>query len=617
MAALPSLSGFMAELRRRRVVRVAVVYLAASWLLIEVAGTVSDPLDLPGWFPTFVITLAALGLPIALGLAWAFDVTPAASTAGISGGASVADTRHWLLLPVAAVLLVAGAFAARSMSGDSPSAPATATDDTAVIQSIAVLPFVNMSSDAENEHFSDGLTEELLNYLAQVPGLRVAARTSSFAFKNDTVGITEIGRRLGVQTVLEGSVRRADNRVRITAQLIDARTNGHLWSKTYERQLEDIFAIQDEISTAIVQALGTRFAAAQPTAAEHATQDVAAYDLYLRARYRFWQGGGEASLREAATFYEQAVAADPSFSLAYAGLSDAYMLLAGPRPPSEVMPMAKQAALTAIDLDPRLAEGYVALASINWLYDWDWAAADQNYRLSFSVNPLLHTRCICYAWYLAVVGNQQAAVVEAERARSMDPVARLPRVILAWMYYLAGRADEARAEVDEVLAITPHDVSSRRIAAWILWDAGRREAAIAELNKLFAPTGAGAALEGSAPSIVLSELAFMYAATARHDDAKRLRDRLQQRARQEYVAPEQLAVAHAAAGDMDRAFMVLDEAVAARSNLGQFSILPLSRALRSDGRYRRVLEQIGLGPRASQLLAAAAAPADAGSAATR
>ena len=187
-------------------------------------------------------------------------------------------------------------------------------------------------------------------------------------------------------------------------------------------------------------------------------------------------------LREAAELYEEALELDPRFSLAWAGLSDAYMLLANLVPPGEAMPRAKEAAQKALEIDPRLAEGFVALASINWLYDWDWGAADQNYRLSFSVNPLLHTRCICYAWYLATVGNQDAAVLEAERARQMDPVARLPHVILAWMYYLAGRYDDARSELSEIFGTSPADVSGRRIASWILWDEGHREEAIAEMH---------------------------------------------------------------------------------------------------------------------------------------
>lgn len=599
---------FVSELRRRRVFRVAVVYAAVCWALIQIADAVATPLSLPPWFTTFVIVVAALGLPIALVLAWAFDVSPAGDAAGAEAAARPSARTSWALTAAFVLLVVAAPLLFRTVSGS----PATGESDvdTDGIESIAVLPFVNMSSDQENEHFSDGLAEELLNALAQIPGLRVAARTSSFVFKGDTDrDIAEIGRRLNVETVLEGSVRKAGNTVRITAQLVKTADGYHLWSKVYRRELQDIFEIQDEIAAAIVEALGPRFSGALTQPAEHATENVEAYELYLRGRHRFWQGSSEKNLRDAAELFQQAVDEDPSFGPAWAGLSDAYMLLAGQVRPREVMPMATRAAQRALEADPRLAEGYVALASINWLYDWDWSAADQNYRLSFSVNPLLHTRCICYAWYLATVGNTQAAVVEAERAREMDPLARLPHVILAWMYYLADRPADALTEIDEVFTTTPEDMSSHRIRAWILWDEGRRDDAIEVMHGIRDRAARNGSFEESGPPMVIAELAVMYAAAGWGPEAVRLSRALRARAGRGYVPPEYVAAAQAAAGDLDAAFASMDEAVANRSNLGQFSILPVSRALRSDARYGLVLERIGLGVRIPQLVSAPAVTA--------
>ena len=598
------LRSLFAELKRRRVFRVALVYAAVAWALIQIAGTVAEPLSLPPWFVTAVIVLAGLGFPIALVLAWAFDVTPAQGAAGDAPSGTAGAP--WAMIAIVGLLIAGGtvAFALRARSAPEVDAHADYTN----ISSIAVLPFVNMSSDVENEHFSDGLTEELLNTLAQIQGLRVAARTSSFVFKDAATDVKEIGARLNVETVLEGSVRRVGDRVRVTAQLIHAADGHHLWSRTYERELSDIFAIQDEISATIVESLGPRFASAADAAVRHPTMDVGAYDLYLQGRYRFWQGSTESGLREAAALYERAIAEDSSFALAYAGLSDAYMLLANQMPPRDIMPAAKAAAERALEIDPRLAEGYVALASINWLYDWDWAAADQNYRMSFSVNPLLHTRCICYAWYLAAVGNQDAAVAEAERALEMDPLARLPRVIAAWMYYLAQRPQDARAQVNEIFELAPTDVSARRISAWLHWDAGDRAAALEEMQRIRAQVEENGSFEERGPAIVLAELAYMAAADGWHDEAKRMRDALRRRAARGYVPAETIAVAEAAAGDPDAAFRALERAVAERSNIGQFSILPLSRGVRADPRYRNVLESIGLPARASELLLRA--PAD-------
>lgn len=599
MSPLDGPGGLLRELRRRHVLRATAVYAAVAWAVIEVADTVSGPLSLPSWFATFVIVLAALGLPVAVSLAWAYQVTPDPGTAGTTagdGGSRAGPRGGWGFAFIAGITIGVGAFGFQAWRHGPVDAGSGTPADEAGIGSIAVLPFVNLSSDRENEHFSDGLTEELLNSLAQIPGLRVAARTSSFAFKGTDAGIAEISGQLGVEAVLEGSVRKADRTIRVTAQLVQAPDGYHLWSRTYERELEDIFEIQDEISEAIVQSLAPRFAAANARPTRHATQDVEAYDLFLQGRHRFWQGSSEEGLREAAELYERAIAEDPGFSLAYAGLSDAYMLLAGHRPPRDVMPRAKDAALRAIELDPMLAEGYVALASIEWLHDWDWQAAATHYRRSFSVNPLLHTRCICYAWYLAVVGDMESAVVEAERARAMDPVARLPHVILSWMYYLAGRPDEARVELSEVFAASPSDVSGRRIAAWILWDEGRREDAIAELHRIRDHWERRGGFLDQGPPVVLAELGVMYALAGREREARELLESLRVRSRRAYVPAEYRAAVEAALGLRDEAFRSLTEAYENRSNLGQLSILPLSRPLRDDPRYRELMERIGLEP---------------------
>lgn len=590
-----SFGSLIAELKRRRVFRVAAVYAVVAWGLIQVADAVAEPLALPSWFVTVVILSTAMGFPLAVALAWAFDINPGQGVQSTDGDRPEGRMRRLVPATLVAMALVGATVALGVWPHTTPAQGASGGETTAGIESIAVLPFMNISSDSENEHFSDGLAEEILNSLAQVPGLRVAARTSSFAFRNSEAELPEIGRRLKVQTVLEGSVRQSANKLRITVQLIQVSDGYHLWSKVYERDIQDIFEIQDDISSAILQSLAPRFAASGDALVRHPTENVEAYDLYLRGRHRFWQGSTEAGLRESAAFMDQAIAADPQFSLAYAGLSDAYMILANHVPPSDVMPMAEEAATKALELDPKLAEGYVALASVNWLYDWDWAAADRNYRLSFSVNPLLTTRCVCYAWYLATVGDPVSAVAEAQRAREMDPVARLPHVILAWMYYLAGRYDDARSELGEIFAVNAADESGRRISAWILWDEGRKDEAVAEMEKIRHEVDRKSSFEEQGSPIVLAELAIMYAQTGRQADAGKLLDRLRERVQRRYIPPEYIAAVEAAIGDQDRAFRTMDAALENRSNLGQFSILPLSRPLRADPRYQQVLERIGLG----------------------
>jgi TolB-like protein/tetratricopeptide (TPR) repeat protein len=610
------LAGFVRELKRRRVFRVAVVYAVVGYGVLEVADNFFPALQLPAWTVTFTAALVILGFPIALVLAWAFEVTPAgvkrteplavaavAPGAGAGAGSGRRSTRAAGYLGVGILLGLVGfgmlSYRAASNADSSAAATGDHGEDAAdPVRSIAVLPFANMSTDAENEAFSDGLTEELLNVLAQVKGLRVPARTSSFAFKNVHQDITTIGRQLDVEVLLEGSVRKAGSRLKVTAQLISVADGSHMWSETYDRDLTDVFAIQEEIAEAIVQQLLPRFAGGSSSAplVRPTTDDMDAYESYLQGRHQFWQQSGEPGLRTAAAFFEVAIEQDPDFALAHAGLADAYMLLGGSGfvPPHDIFPQSKAAAQRALELDTRLSEGYVALASINWQYDWDWAAADRNYRRSFSVNPLLHTRCICYAWYLAVTGDLDAAVMEAERAHAMDPLARLPRIIASWMYYLSGQHVAAGPHIDALFAMNANDGSARRIRAWMLWDAGRPLDAIAELEKVSG--GADAAIEfaerGSA--VMVADLASMYAQHDRVSEARTMAAKLEQRAARQYIPPEYVAAIHGALGQYDEAFRWLERAFENRSNLAQFNVLPLSVPLRAQPRYQALMTRVRL-----------------------
>jgi TolB-like protein/tetratricopeptide (TPR) repeat protein len=589
-------AAFVRELKRRHVIRVAIVYAVVGFGVMQVAGAFFPALNLPAWTVTFTAVLVLLGFPVALVLAWAYDIRPAheaiepADTAGAGDDRRRKRSMGYVGIGILLGLVVFGlTYNTMQPDGGDPA--------TERVRSIAVLPFTNVSTDPENEAFTDGLTEELINVLAQVKQLRVPARTSSFAFKDVTHDIRDIGRKLGVEVLLEGSVRKAGDRLKITTQLIRVADGSHLWSETYDREMADVFAIQEEISRAIVGQLLPRFGADDSVdLVRSATQNVDAYQSYLQGRHQFWQQTGEPGLRRAAAFFEVAIEQDPDYAVAWAGLADAYMLLGGSgfAPPHDVFPASKAAALKALELDDRLAEGYVALASINWLYDWDWDAADRNYRRSFSVNPLLHTRCICYAWYLAVTGHLEDAVVEAERAHSLDPLARLPRIIASWMYYLSGRHDDARAQLAELFRMNPTDGSGRRITAWIAWGEGRRDDAIAELEKIRrdADERGGFAEKGS--SVVVADLATMYARMDRADEARQLAAALERRAAREYVPPEYIAAIHGALGSYDDAFRWLEEAFRNRSNLAQFNALPLSAPLRDQPRYRVLLQRVGL-----------------------
>jgi TolB-like protein/DNA-binding SARP family transcriptional activator len=455
--------------------------------------------------------------------------------------------------------------------------------------SIAVLPFVNLSADPGDEYFSDGLTEELINQLASIDGLRVTARTSAFAYKGVQTEVGEIGRRLNVALLLEGSVRRTGDRMRITAQLIDAGDGYHRWSHEWERASTDIFSIQDEIAREIAAIVRLDL----PAASSHpGTRDMQAFEAYSRGRHAFWQGSGRADLEEAIGHYRAALAHDPRYARAWAGLADAYMLLPGP--PAERMHTAKDAALRALSYDGDLSEGWVALASINWFFDWDWAAAELHYRRSFSdPRPGVYTRCICYVWYLAAIGDMDGAAREAIRARTVDPVSLLPLLTLAQVYLAARRADDLRALLPELRATGAGNGTLDFFAAWLDWDAGHREDARERLERLLAGRDPDAHARHNDPGLVAA-LAFMTAGTGHTATARALARALRARAAEEYVSPVLLASAFTAAGDTLEAERWIGAALEGRENLGYYAVTSAARPLHELPAFRAALRQVGV-----------------------
>ena len=349
---------FLKELRRRRVTQVAIAYGVVAWAITEVLATVLPALGLPEWTITFIIVCLLVGFPIAMVLAWIFDVGPGGIERTEPAAADTAvRNRYRTLFALLTLTAMAGLGYLLYVRGVNPSIAAGPRD------SIAVLPFVNLSGDPSQEYFSDGVSEELLNLLVDVPGLKVAARTSSFAYKGQNVDVREVARELGVETVLEGSVRQADGRVRITAQLIDAATGFHLWSETYDAEMSDIFSVQDEISTAIVQALKIELAGHEEATAvaQHTqppTDNVEAYQLYLQGRH-FWKRRGEENVRRAIDLYQRALGLDPAFARAHAALASALVVLPGyaGSEPDEAYEQAVSAARQALALDPNLLGG--------------------------------------------------------------------------------------------------------------------------------------------------------------------------------------------------------------------------------------------------------------------
>jgi len=441
----------LSELSRRRVFRVAGIYGIVAWVMAEVADVVFPALQLPEWTVTFVIALLILGFPIAMVFAWVFDIGPQGiertePLAHRAKGIPAFERLAYLLLLAAAMaglgyLLLPG-FLPGFLPGSGSSGPEAGPRD-----SIAVLPFANLSQDGADDYFSDGMSEELLNLLARVPGLRVAARTSSFAYKDRNVDIRQVARELGVETVLEGSVRRSGDRVRITAQLIDAKTGYHMWSNTYDRELADIFAVQDDISAEIVKALqGELSGEESPETVVRAappTENVEAYQLYLQARHQ-WKRRGEGPVRRSIELLDQALALDPEFARAYAGLAAAYVVLPG-YSGEEMEPLNEKAAAAArqaLARDPNLAEAHAVLAEIDSTAG-RWTDAEAGFFFATSMDPNDATSRQWYSLLLRRTGRLEAAMEQARAALELDPTSPVVNSNMAATYMTLGYDEKA------------------------------------------------------------------------------------------------------------------------------------------------------------------------------
>src|SRR5499427_4289409 len=389
-------NSWFAELKRRRVVRTLVGYGIASFAVLQIIEPVMHGLHWPETVLSYVVVALAAGFPIVITLAWAFDVKAGRveRTAPAAAGLGLRGIRLALLLVGIGVLAAAPGLAwyffFRSdtrIVARRDGEPARAAEP----KSLAVLPFVNMSGDKDNEYFSDGMTEELISALANVEGLRVASRTSSFAFKGKNLSIRKIGEELTVGAVLEGSVRREGDRLRITAQLINVADDNHIWSKTYDRELKSLFALEEDIARSIAEALQRKLVAVKP-----ATTNLDAHDLYLRGLY-FLNRRTASALAKAVEYFEQAIAQDPRYALAYVGLADATQLRVeyDAVAPAEVLPRAKAAAQRALALDPALAEAHTSMGSI-YAYDYEFPAALQEYRTALALKPDYPT---AHHWY--------------------------------------------------------------------------------------------------------------------------------------------------------------------------------------------------------------------------
>ena len=487
----------ISELKRRNVFRAGAAYVILAWLVLQVADVILNNIAAPAWvFGVFLLFLAA-GLPFVLFFAWAFELTPEGlkRESEVDRSQSITpQTGKRLDRMIIVVLLLALAYFAYDKfvlsnargvetAGQMQPQQAETTSPTPVEtdNSIAVLPFVNMSDDTGNEYFSDGLSEELLNLLAKIPELRVAARTSSFSFKGQQLEIPEIAARLKVAHILEGSVRKAGNQVRITAQLIKADDGFHLWSETYDRTLDNIFAVQDEIATAVVKALKISLLGAAPVVKETNPE---AYALFLQARYLFNQRSRD-NYEKSARAYRQALALDPDYAAAWAGLAAVTINQAGYNyiELNSGVQQARAAAERAIALDPGLAEGWASLARIQGNYEFNWDGAYESAQKALQLEPANSEVLAQSASVAASLGHYAQSLAYAEKAVDLDPVNYAALSFLSGAYEQVGQLDQAEKTIRHLITLNPDYVGAQTTLAYILLRQGKAEDALAAAEK--------------------------------------------------------------------------------------------------------------------------------------
>jgi eukaryotic-like serine/threonine-protein kinase len=457
-------------------------------------------------------------------------------------------------------------------------------------RSVAVLPFASLSPDPENEYFADGMTDELINAFAKVKGLHVVSRTSVFAYKGKPEDARAIGARLQVRSVLEGSVRRSGRRLRVAAQLINVADGFLLWSDTFDREMEDIFAIQDEISRAIAGALEVKlFGPQQQVLVKPSTDNLEAYTLFLKGRH-FWNRRTEQALWRGLDFFQEAIKLDRNYAQAYAGVADSYAILGfySALPPNDAFPRAKAAAFQALASDPALAEAHPALAYVEMYHDWNWAAAEKEFRLAIELNPGYATAHQWYGNYLAVLGRFDESIAEFGKAVALDPLSPLKVAALGWGYYFARRFDEAVVQCRRALELDPGYVVALVWLGLVLQELGAHDEAITEFEEAVRLSGRNVACIGA--------LGHARAVAGKTAEARESLRELMDLGARRYVSPYDIGMIHLGLGGPDRGLSWLERAYSDRDHQMVFlQVDPRLDAFRSSPGLGRLIDRMGFG----------------------
>ncbi len=597
-----NLGNFFAELKRRNVYKVAVAYVVVAWLLLQAASIFLPAFDAPPWVMKIFIIVIILGFPVALIFSWAFEITPEGIKleSEIEPSRSIARRtgRKIVAVTIALAVVAAGLFVyqtVRSVGTDRRAVRSADTEEDGrrsaaplpiPNKSIAVLPFDNLSRDPDNAYFCEGVQDEILTRLARVADLKVISRTSTQHFKSTPDNLPQIAKQLGVAHILEGSVQKANDQVRVNVQLINAQSDAHLWADTYDRKLTDIFAVETEIAKTIAETLQARLTGSEKSSIGKApTANPEAYELYLKGRF-FWNKRNGDDLRKAIDYFNQAIARDPGYALAYVGLADSYLLLPNYAAVSPVdsFPPARSAIKKALELDDSLAEAHASaglLASVELKLQ---ASIDELKRATdLKPNYATAHHWLALAWM--TLGQFDPAIAEAKRAVELDPLSLIINADFSWLYLCTRRYDEAEAQARKTLEIDPNFFLAHYYLGEILQFKGHLTDAIAEYQKAFDLTN---------DPYPLAALGQARARNGQKDEARKILARLDQQAKSRFVAPYAKALVLDGLGEKARAIDELERAY--REGTGAYLFVikvdPFLDDLRGDSRFDALVQKI-------------------------
>ena len=576
---------FFAELKRRNVYKVAVAYIVAGWALSQGIAQVFPVFDIPNWAIRMIVLLIVLGFPVAIVFAWMFEITPEGVKRTEVADAMPSATRGkkhvWIYVVVIGGLLSIGLFFLGRYTGRN-----TATVSELPAKSIAVLPFDNLSRDPDNAYFAEGVQDEILTRLAKVADLKVISRTSTQKYKSAPDNLREIAKQLGVANILEGSVQRAADQVRVNVQLINATTDAHLWAESYDRALTDIFTVESEIAKTISDTLRAKLTGSEERMiSEKPTANAEAYKLYLKGRF-FWSRRTGDNIPKAIDYFKQAIAHDPHYALAYAGLAEAYVILPAytDADPRDTNPKAKEAARKALEIDDTLAEAHNAFAQVLF-FDLDFAGAIKEFQRAIALNPNYAT---AHHWYatgpLQALGRFDEAIAEGARAIELDPLSAIIQIDAANNYIVAGRYDEAIDHIHKALEIDPEFADAYVSLGVALELKGDVTAAIPNFER---------AHQLGADAVSLAFLGNLYGKTGNTAEAAKMLAELEQLAIKQHVSPYLFAVLQAGLGNKSEALRWLEKNYTDRSeDITNMKVDPLLKPLHGDPQFERLVQKV-------------------------